>query len=115
MPNRVARNKRASPPRSSLSPLKCISFALKYAEGRLAQAPQRERPHPMTAGSHGGGRIIRTPKPCPYSDARSRLGVFAVSSSGAATPIPRYRQSAARVLMDEGWWQCNRGARGEEE
>src|SRR5262249_55489527 len=95
--------------------LKCISFALKYAEGRLAQAPQRERPHPMTAGSHGGGRIIRPPKPFPYSDARSRLGGFAVSSSGRATPLPRYRRAAARVLMNEGWVEFNRGARGGDE
>ena len=34
------------------------------------------------------------------------------ASSGAASLIPRSRRSAARVLMDEGWSEFNRGARG---
>ena len=33
-------------------------------------------------------------------------------TSGAATLIPRYRRSAARVLMDEGWGEFNAGVRG---
>jgi hypothetical protein len=33
------------------------------------------------------------------------------ASSGAASPIPRSRRSAARVLMDEGWAESNRSAR----
>jgi hypothetical protein len=66
----------------------------------------------MTAGSHGGGRIVRPPRPYRYSDAGSRLAihlgrVVPAPSSGAATLIPRGRRSAARVLMDEGWVEYN--------
>ena len=38
------------------------------------------------------------------------LGPFlSAGTSGAATLVPRSRRSAARVLMDEGWAECNRG------
>ena len=33
------------------------------------------------------------------------------AASGAASLIPRYRRSAARVLTDEGWTHCNAAAR----
>ena len=71
----------------------------------------------MTAGSHGGGRIVRPPRPYRYSDAGSRLAislgrVVPAPSSGAAPLIPRSRRSAARVLMDEGWGESNRGGEG---
>jgi len=71
----------------------------------------------MTAGSHGGGRIIRPPRPHRYTDAGSRLAihlgrVVPAPSSGAASLIPRGRRSAARVLMDEGWGEFNAGMGG---
>mgnify|MGYP006915177563 CR=1 FL=1 len=67
----------------------------------------------MTAGSHGGGRSIRPPRPYRYTDARSLPApeagpVVPAPSSGAATLAPRYSRSAARVLMDEGWEECTR-------
>ncbi len=91
-----------------------IEASFRRLTPRRLHRPARKarKPHPMTAGSHGGGRIVRPPRPYRYSDARSRLAihlgrVVPAPSSGAATLIPRGSRSAARVLMDEGWVQCN--------
>jgi hypothetical protein len=60
----------------------------------------------------------RTPEAGPLSCRRGSglaicLGpLMSAGTSGAASLIPRYRRSAARVLMDEGWSECNAGQRG---
>jgi hypothetical protein len=55
-------------------------------------------------------RLVRCP--CARSEGRSFRPSAYARTSGAATPIPRSRRAAARVLMDEGWVQCNCGLKG---
>ncbi len=44
-----------------------------------------------------------------------RLGpILSAGTSGAASQVPRYRRSAARVLMDEGCTQSNAAVEGED-
>ena len=73
---------------------------------------------PTTLGFHPRRVVRRPPRPdrvTPGARARLAAGLgpcCPAPSSGAATLIPRYRRSAARVLMDEGCMQCKRAARG---
>jgi hypothetical protein len=60
----------------------------------MAQAPRREASHPKTAGSHGGGRIVRPPRPYRYSDAGSRL---ADHTGAVSSPrLPRAPRPSSR-------------------
>jgi hypothetical protein len=46
---------------------------------------------------------------CPGWHHPKGLGpILSAGTSGAASQVPRYRRSAARVLMDEGWSECKR-------
>ena len=62
----------------------------------------------------------RTPEAGPLSSRRHQARahraarVRSAGTSGAASLVPRYRRSAARVLMDEGWVEFNAGQRAED-
>jgi hypothetical protein len=68
----------------------------------------------VTAQVGGAG----TPEAGPLSVARgpgllSLIGpIFTARILGRRIPHPESRRSAARVLMDEGWVECNRGLSG---
>ena len=70
----------------------------------------------LTQASQPRRQQVRTPEAGPLACARVRRGGFRPPSyartSGAAPLIPRSRRSAARVLMDEGWGESNRGGEG---
>ena len=66
----------------------------------------------MTAGSHGGGRIVRPPRPYRYSDAGSRLAVRAPCRPRAFLGRRAPHPEKQTVLMDEGWVESNRGGEG---
>ena len=70
----------------------------------------------LTRASQPRRQRVRTPDAGPLACARVRRTGFRPPSyartSGAATPIPRSRRSAARVLMDEGWAESKRGGEG---
>ena|GEM_PF-4748845 len=81
--------------------LKPRSAGLPHA---VAQAIQRAWPHPTTAGFHGGGQIIRPPRPFRYSDARSRLAVFSGRAFPALPRAPRPKSRKADGLQLASSW-----------
>ncbi len=81
--------------------------------------PRFESARKMRPGPYSARRQrVRTPEAGPLACRRwSGLAIclgplVSAGTSGAATPIPRSRRSAARVLMDEGWAECNAASRG---
>ena len=58
----------------------------------------------MTAGSHGGGRIVRPPRPYRYSDAGSRLAISLAVSSPRLPRAPRPSSREADGLQLASSW-----------
>lgn len=92
--------------------------AISGLQHRLPVPRARERDaQPTTLGFHPRRVVRRPPRPdrvTPGARARLAAGLgpcCPAPSSGAASLTPRYRRSAARVLMDEGWAKCKRAAR----